>query len=468
MKTSEIICAAMIVMLAAPAWSQVEGDPVQPAAAFTETSDQPVQNQTAGANSDQMQTPPVVSGQAYSTTPTSEQRSNYLRGGVGFISSYSNNAAETANGQPISQLSYSITPMVALDKTTSRLHFNFSYAPGFTFYQHTSDLNSSNENAAIAFSYRLSPHVTLSAHDGLMKTSSLLSQPDFVPGGPVTGGTEAANLSVISPVADLLTNSGSVGLTYQFSANQMIGANGTFSNLHYPNLAQVTGLYDSSSQGGSVFYSYRVTRMHYFGVTYQYQRLVAQPTAGVDETQTHAILGFYTLYPTTRLSISLFGGPQYSDTIEPPIAPLPVAMPAARAWTPAVGGSLSWQGRLNAFAMSYSHIISGGGGLSGAVHMDSASALWRQTIAKNLNATVSGAYVQNNLIGGFTLPGSSNGHTVSETVTLQRQFHQFVNMQVGYTRLHQDYSGVPVLSALPDTNREFISLSYQFSKAVGR
>lgn len=468
MKIFEIVCGALIVMLAAPAWSQVEGSPVQPAASFTGTSDQPVQSQIADQTGDPMQTPPVVSGQTYPSTPTSEERTNYLRGGVGFISSYSNNAAESANGQPISQLSYIITPMVALDETTSRLHFNFTYSPGFSFYQRTSDLNSANQNAAIVFSYRLSPHVTLSARDSVMKTSSVLNQPDFAPGGPVTGGAEGANFSVIAPVADLLTNSGNVGLTYQFSANQMIGANGTFSNLHYPNPAQVTGLYDSSSQGGSVFYSHRVTRMHYFGVTYQYQRLIAQPTIGLNETQTHAILGFYTMYPSARLSVSLFGGPQYSDTMEPPIAPLPAAMPAARAWTPAVGGSLSWQGRLNTFAMSYSHIISGGGGLNGAVHMDSATASWRQTIAKNLNATVSGAYIQNNVIGGFALPGASNGHTVSGTVSLQRQFHQNVNMQLGYTRLHQDYSGVSVVSALPDTNREFISLSYQFSKPVGR
>jgi len=30
----------------------------------------------------------------------------------------------------------------------------------------------------------------------------------------------------------------------------MVGANGTFSNLHYPNPAQVPGLYDAATRGG--------------------------------------------------------------------------------------------------------------------------------------------------------------------------------------------------------------------------
>ena len=38
---------------------------------------------------------------------------------------------------------------------------------------------------------------------------------------------------------------------------------------------------------------------------------------------------------------------------------------------------------------------------------------------------------------------------------------------MGYTRLHQDYSGVAVLATTPNTNREFVSISYQFSKTSG-
>ncbi len=118
---------------------------------------------------------------------------------------------------------------------------------------------------------------------------------------------------MIAPIADRLSNFGNLAITYQFAANGMVGASGTFTNLHYPNPAQVPGLFDSSSQGGSAFYSLRVSKMHYIGVTYQYQRLLSFPTQGQNETQTQSMLFYYTLYPAVRFSISVFGGPQYAD-----------------------------------------------------------------------------------------------------------------------------------------------------------
>lgn len=414
-----------------------------------------------------MLTPPVVSGQSYPTEPTSQERSNYLRGGMSFTSAYGNNALATTNGKPVNEMSYSVAPTIALDETTSRLHSVLTYAPGFTFYQQTSYLNASNQNASINLQYRLSPHITLNATDGFQKSSSIFNEPDFSSAEGVSGNPQPANFSVIPPVADLLRNSGNVGISYQFALNGMVGASGTFTNLDYPNPAQVSGLYDSNSQGGSAFYSHRLSRKHYLGVSYQYQRLVAYPTTGLSETQTDAVTGFYTLYPSSRFSLSFFGGPQYSDTIQPPLATLHVQLPAVKAWSPAAGASLSWQGHSNSFAMSYSHIISGGSGLLGAVHMDNATMSLRQQMSRTISGSLSGSYVQNDVIGSF-VPGANNGHTVSGTVSLQKQFHQKLNLQFGYTRLHQDYSDVAVLSQIPNTNREFVSLSYQFSRPIGR
>jgi hypothetical protein len=473
MKVFKIFRVLPIFLIALPLWSQADNPPAQPAptpSAQGNVQDQ-IQDQTQDQTQDQandvMLTPPVVSGQSYPTEPTSLERSNYLRGGMSFTSAYGNNALATTNGKPVNEMSYSIAPTVALDETTSRLHSVLTYAPGFTFYQQTSDLNAANQNASIDVQYRLSPHVTLSAKDGLQKSSSIFNQPDLLSLGAVSPGAQEANFSVIPPVADMLRNSGNVGLSYQFALNGMIGASGTFSNLHYPNPTQVSGLYDSSSQGGSAFYSHRLSRKNYVGATYQYQRLIAYPSTGTSETQTHAILLFYTLYPSAKFSLSFFGGPQYSDTIQPPLAPLHIQLPASVAWAPAAGGSLSWQGRRNTIAMSYSHIISGGGGLIGAVHMDNASMSLGQQLTRTLSGSLAGSYVQNDVIGSF-LPGAYDGHTVSGTVSLQKQFHQNVNLQFGYSRLHQDYSDVAVLSQIPNTNREFVSLSYQFSRPIGR
>ena len=457
MKLFQQVCIGLLLLPAATLWSQVDNTPAAPVPALVGPE----------STSDQMLTPPPVSGQSFPTSSTSEERSNYLRGGMAFTSAYTDNALGSVNGHPVSDVSYSVAPFIALDETTPRLHVVSTYAPGFTFYQRESSFNEADQNASINFQYRLSPHVTFSARDGFQKSSNVFNQPDLASAGAVSGGTQEANFSVIAPIADRLSNTGNVGITSQFAANGMVGASGTFTNLHYPDQAEVPGLYDSSSQAGSVFYSLRISKMHYIGVTYEYQRLLSYPTEGQNETQTHAILFFYTLYATSRFSVSFFGGPQYSDTVQPPLPSLPVQVPAARAWTPAAGASLSWQARLTNIAVSYSHIISGGGGLIGAVHMDSASASVRQQMTRSLSGSLAGGYVQNDVLASV-LAGNINGHTVSGTASLQQEFGQHINLQLGYTRLHQDYSSVAVLAATPNTNREFVSISYQFSRPLGR
>ena len=448
-----LIRASLIfaLLMSTPLWSQVDTNSTEPASPTNDTA---------------MLTPPPVSGQTYPNTPASESRSNYLRYGLTFNTAYSDNVPSSAGTNPVSDESYSIGPTIALDETTSTLHTVLSYSPGFTFYQHTSGLNAADQNGAIDVQYRLSPHLTLTGRDTFQKSSSVFNQPNWG-SGAVSGGAQGSNSSAIAPFADLLTNVGNVGIQYQFAANGMVGASGTFTNLHYPNPSQVPGLGDSDSQGASFFYSLRASRMHYFGVTYEYQRLVSNPTEGLNETQTHAVLFYYTLYLDSTFSISFFGGPQHSDTVQPPVPPLLIPLPAARAWTPAAGASISWRGRLSSVAASYSHVISGGGGLFGAVQMDNASASLRQQITRSLSGSLSGAYVQNDILGSV-LAGGNSGHTVSGTVSLQKQFGEHLSVQFGYSRLHQSYSSVAVLAATPNTNREFVSVSYQFSRPLGR
>jgi hypothetical protein len=463
MKLFETISVGLVLLAAAPLWSQEEQRPV-PAPAATG----PISEVSTNEDADRMLTPPPVSGQSYPTSVISGERSNYLRGGLAFTSAYTDNAVGSENGHPVSDVSYSLAPFLTLDETTPRLHLGLTYAPGFTFYQRESSLNEEDQNATINLQYRLSPHVTFSARDGFQKSSSVFNQPDLASATAVSGSTQGGNFSVIAPIADRLSNSGNVGVTYQFAANSMVGAGGTFTNLHYPNQTEVPGLFDSSSQGGLAFYSVRVSKINYFGAAYQYQRLLSYPGPGTNETQTHALLLFYTLYPTKRFSISVFGGPQYAD-VGPQfsnVASTPPT-PAFRNWSPSAGGSVGWQGRISSLAISYSHLISSGGGLIGAVKMDSVSASIHQQLSRMLTASVGGGYAQNDLLTPTPLIGG-NGHTVSGTASLQQQIGQHLNLQLGYTRLHQNYSTVAVLAATPDTNREFVSISYQFSRPLGR
>jgi len=451
----QTIFIVVLVFAAAPMWPQADRAEAEPAA------------NEVGHPEDRMLTPPPVTGATFPTAFAAEEHSNLLEYGVAFTTAYSDNVLAGTSTHPVSDISYSVAPNIAIDATTPRLHWVGNYAPGFTFYQRTSNLNESDQNASFDLQYRLSPHVTLCARDAFLKSSNVFNQSDFGAAGAITGGAQVPNFSIIPPVADRMSNIGSVDLTYQFALNGMTGVNGSFTNLHYPKPSQVPGLFDTNSQGGSAFYSRRISKMHYLGVTYQYQRLVSYPTAGLSETQTHAILFFYTIYPTPHSSLSFFGGPQYSTTVEPPVPPLNLPVPETRAWTPALGGSLSWQGRLTTLAVSGSHLMSSGGGLGAAVHLNSVTPSIRRQIFKTLTGTVSGGYSENDVLGTF-LGAGYNGHSIFGTAEVEQLIGPRLSVRLGYTRLHQTYAGVPAIALNPDTNREFIAVSYHFSRPLGR
>src|SRR5271166_2094982 len=78
-----------------------------------------------GGGGGAMVTPAPVSGEGYSMGFTSETHSNYLRGGLVFSTAYQSDVITGSNGQPISDVSYSIWPTISLDQTRSRLHWVF-------------------------------------------------------------------------------------------------------------------------------------------------------------------------------------------------------------------------------------------------------------------------------------------------------------------------------------------------------
>jgi len=453
-----LVLLAGVLLSSKPVWSQ-EDKPAVPAPAVSGSLISMPLNTDSGE--DRMLTPPPVSGGSYPISLTSAERSNYLRGGVTFNTAYSDNVLGATSNTPVSDVSYSIWPTIALDETTSRLHTILTYAPGFTFYQRTTSRNEQDQNLSLSLQYRLSPHVTVSLADGFQKSSSVFNQPEQGLAGAVSGAAQSANDSVVAPLADRLSNNGNAGITYQFSANAMVGASGTFGNLHYPNPNEVPGLYDAASRAGSAFYSYRLAQRHYVGVTYQYQQLLSYPTQGTNQTHTDGAFLFYTFYPAPTFSFSLFGGPQYYSAGQQYLSTTQPVVPASSAWTPAGGGSLNWQSRLTGMAVSYSHTVSGGGGLIGAVKLDSANASLRQQLTRNFSASLAGGYANNGVLSVASL----GGHSISGSAALQRQVGEHLNLQAGYTRLHQTYS---FISANPNTNREWVAISYQFARPLGR
>ncbi len=440
------ICLAFCLLVCVPAWCQL---PANNSDAVKATDDDP-----------QLRVPPPVSGQAYSAKFAGEIESNYLSGGVTFTGAYLSNVSFSSN--PAGDMSYSIWPTIALNKTTDRMHFVFDYAPGFTFYQHNTSLNQANQNVLMNLQYQLSPNLAASVHEGFQKTSNVFDQPNPLSATPVSGSLPLSQAAIIAPAANLLSNSTGAQLTYQVGANGMIGGGGSYNTFSYPDQSQESGLYDSRSAGGSVFYSRRVREKDYLGVSYQYENSLSfQTDRASTETQTQTVFLFYTVYLKPTLSISVSGGPQHYSSVQG-------LLPPAASWQPMTMVSVNWQGERATVSGSYARTVSGGGGLNGTFHSNNmgASLSWR--LSRNWTSGVSAGYSNYDNLTPLFVSSSPGGHTISGTASMQRMLNDRTNFQFGYNWAHQSYPNVPTISTDPNVNRVFVTISFTFTKPLQR
>lgn len=414
---------------------------------------------TGGSDTSQtpMMTPPPVSGTSYPTEVGSEVRTNYMRGNINSTTAYINNFYPGTGSVPIAETTVSVISTIAYDTTTARRHMLVRYSPGFTFYRPTSALNEVDNSASVLYELRLTPHTTMTANDSFVNSSL-----PFNPWGATVSASPASSTpGIIPPFAKVLTNSANLELSAQTGPNAMIGGSGLATELHYPNQKQASGLYDSSSRGGTAFYNRRLTPSQYVGVDYQYLDMSATPATGTSTTQTHTISGYYTFQLKSGLSMSLTGGPQYYQVVETPL-------PATGSWGPSISPSMSWQGRHTNVAAAYSQAVTGGGGLFGAFHSKSANATARWQMARTLTSTVSAAYSIIKPVNSLILTGQPGGHSVSGSAALEHSLGSQFSIALNYSHIRESYGGIPAITANPDSDREAISIVWHFDRPLGR
>lgn len=439
------LCFAALAVI--PAWSQVA-----PSATGAEnTSD----------DSAQMATPPAVSGEAYSTEVGAERRSNFLRVGLSAAGGYIDNLYAGDSGGQVNEGTYSILPTLSYDQTTPRQHRQFTYSPGFTFYQPTTGLNEIDEDAQLDFTYRLTPHTSVGVNDAIQKSSTAFGLPGSTDGGAVVGSPQPLPPGIIAPFGERITNRAKADVSFQFSEVGMIGASGTFMELRYPNPSEVSGLYNCDDRGASGYYNRRITATQYVGADYQYSQSFAYPMNAQSETETHTVYAFYTIYPTRTFSISVSAGPQHYKVSQ-------TSLPASSAWGPIVMTSAGWQGIHTNVAASYSRAVTGGGGLLGAFVSTSATASVRRQIARTWTAGASASYAINKSVTPSLLFAAQEGHTIVGLATVNHTLSDRLSVNFQYNRLHQSYVGVGAISSNPDSDRETVSLSWQVSRPLGR
>jgi len=278
---------------------------------------------------------------------------------------------------------------------------------------------------------------------------------------PISGSAIPSPAQVIAPFGHRLSNQANAQLSYQYSANAMIGGGGSTGMLAYSNQANTSGLADSHSYGGSAFFNRRLSGTQYTGSTYNFMKDADTRQGTQSETQVHTINMFYSIYLMQKLTLSVSGGPQhFAVTFSP--------FPTFASWTTSVTTAGSWQSDRTSLSASYSRSVVGGGGLLGAFHTNSINTSAHLKLARTWSVEMAGGYQVRKNVSQFSLFSQPGGHTASGTVSVGHPLSERVTATFRYQRMHQIFNGIAAISSNPDSDRESISISYQFRRPLGR
>lgn len=437
----------LVVAVAMPAWCQVE-----PSATGSTT---------ISLDDDRMMIPPPVSGLPYPNKAASDSGASYASAGLAFHTAYIDNVLPGVTSKPVNDMTYAVLPTLSLEEDTSRQETSLSYSPSIVFYQQTSALDTVDHSAAATFLYRASPYVTISAQNYFVRTSNVYDQSFAFNQAGVSGGTQISSSVLILPFTTQLQDNASGTVGYQYGRNGMVGAGGMFGVFNLPNNTASTGLYNSHSVGGMAYFVRRFTRASYAGFTYQYGRIVASPTSGQLVTQMHSFTPFITYYFNRAFSASVTAGVQRVD----------VTLSSSQitsSWEPTALASIGWQGEKGYFSTNYSRTTTSGEGLLGAYTANSANASGGWKISPTWIGKIGGAYSIIKNLSPLMYSSFGSGHQILGQVSTSHSFGEHFNAEIGYERLHQNYNSITVIAVNPDSNQEFVTLTYQFRRNLGR
>lgn len=408
--------------------------------------------QVGAASAGSMVKPPPVSGKSYVLETGLEQKKNFISGGIVGGVGYVDNLYPGTGGN-LSEAILSLQPRIAFETSTARESMALQYSPNFILYQPDAAYNEADHELAADLSYEFTPRLAMTLSDHLLRSSNGFWS------GSISGSAETTTPGVIVPWGERLWNEASGGLSYQFSPHGMIGGDGNVGFLNYNSKAQ--GLFNSDSRGGGGFYSARIAASQYLGAIYQYQQSLSYPTGQQYETQTHAFFGFYTLYLTESLSVSVSGGPQHYISES-------TGIPSISAWTPAMTASLGWQARHVALAASFTRVVTGGSGLIGTFYSKNANIGGRWEMSRLWSSGANVSYAINKDAVPGTALGSPGGHSFSASANISRRLMDRMSGTLTYDRIQTRFDGIPSLASNPSSDRVMATLEWHFNRSIGR
>jgi hypothetical protein len=417
------------------------------------------------ASSDLPRIPALLGGAGISSSFVSElERSNYLRGGVNIGAVYDDNPLLLSSGTE-SNTSETVFPNIKIEESTSRIRWMLGYAGGLTVNQKITGQNQGSQNLNFDSQYRLSPHVNLRVAENFSMTTGFF---DAGNGAEVVTGSGGPNASLIAPLSTQRSSMTTGETNYHFALKDLVGASGSFYDLHFTNVPTGTPLTDSQTAVASAFWLHRIFQGDWAGTSYGFQRITFNPSG---EARVNSFLAVDTLSLSNRFTLTGFAGPQYLENQG--LAPGGTLISQSNNWSVAGGIEGAWRNQRTSVSAGFSRNISDGGGVLGAVRLQTVHSTFRRELVPGWAATLTASYGTNQSLIAPSATSASSINVTSAGVSLERNVGKSVGLRMGYTHDFQTQFGVP--GSTPGStqtldasrNRFFVTLSYQWSKPLG-
>lgn len=413
--------------------------------------------------------PMVTNGQMPGAVPRDEaNRSNIFSASFQAGARFDDNAIVRSTTK-LSDIDYSFRPNFAVMQTFQRFDYGLSYSPGVDISEHgyfgeqfTNMLNGH-------FTWLLSKHSSFSMQQNYILSTDPFQQYGSQPFATAPGPVVAPNPSVFLTNVRRTSNFSQAQYSYQPAQHTTLGLSGNYGLSHYGNTSSSptnATLLGFQIVSGQAYVSQQITPRNQLGVQYSGQVLKFQ---GVNaRTTTHSFSIFDQVRLTQNTSFTLYAGPQYSLIFNQAALNLGFAIleiplrENTLSWSG--GGIFQMTGRRGAMVLNYSHGVSDGGGVTGAVNLNAGSARFNWKLSPNWNAKMDLAAADNQLLGVKT--GAAELRTYSATVGFGRRIYRNVSMNLFFERLNQSGS----IAGLSTGNHDLagVSISYDFSRPIGR
>jgi opacity protein-like surface antigen len=393
---------------------------------------------------------------------------NILALGLNVGSSYEDNILGS-NQQPVGDVAFQFGPSLNVRREGQRLNLALSYQPHFRIYRRASDLNMVDQTLGFDAAYRASSRLSFRGRTSAFYTTGIF-QPnqneEFLPG---LGSPSALNDTLFAPTAHQLTWTSRIDANYQASKRDSIDVFVGQSKLDFrQQFSNAGSLQNTDQKDAGLVYEHRLSPHTTLGINYQYQDIRFGPDS---RALVHSPFFSYAQQVSPSLTLSVFGGPQFShlhEVIALPLGPFTFRIPvflATSNW--ALGGTLTKQLDKTAFQLTGQHQVSDGGGLLAAVVSSSVGTSVRRRLPGRWDATWSAGYAENRSLDTTHSQGAYQSLTAG--AGLQRSLTAKLTVGVAYDFIRQRSTGKSQLFGDFDRDLLSVQFSYRFHEiALGR